>query len=202
MDYIFLLIIIIYLLAWHLGPVITKKLGISNKIYLNKSFNRLKAKYLAYLIIVFAVLLLVLNYNNLNGVDMYYIMIPVISLVLFSIILILRNDFLNLKYDSKGDEDKYYLDFVNVAVIPLVIIALLTNLLRIDSNLLVILVMVVIFIEMIILVFSLCPDKFHEYFITRNYSFSYKQYLMIILVMSLVPVLILSILIVTLSYII
>ncbi|RAP54579.1 MAG: hypothetical protein BZ137_01455 [Methanosphaera sp. rholeuAM130] len=191
MDYIFLLIIFIYLLAWYLGPVITKKLGISNKVYLNKSFNRLKAKYLAYMIIFFTILVLLLDFNSLMGVELYYTMIPIISLVFFAVLLIFRNDFLNLRYSSDGDDDKYYLDFVNVSFIPIIIIALLSNLLRINNNLLVILVMVVTFVEMIILIFSLFPDKVHEYFITRNYSFSYKQYFMIILVVSLIPVLIL-----------
>lgn len=201
MDYTFILIFIVYFLAWFAGPVITNKLGISNKVYLNKSFTRLKAKYFGYLLILVSIILLFLNYNSLNGAEMYYIILPIISLILFAIILILRNDYLNLKYASDDKEDKYYMDFVNIAIVPVIIIALLTNLLRINSNLLVILVMIAIFIELIILVFSLCPDKFHEYFISRKYTFSYKIYVMIIMVLSLIPVLILALLIMILSYV-
>lgn len=201
MDYTFILIVILYLVAWYAGPFIANKLGISKKIYINKSFTRLKAKYLGYLIILLTVVLLLLNYNSLNGAEMYYTLLPLISLILFAVILILRNDFLNLKIAS-GDEDKYYLDFVNIAIVPIIIIALLTNLLRINSNLLVILVMIAIFIELLVLVFTLCPDRFHEYFKSRKYSFSYKIYVMIIVVLSLIPVMILALLIMILSYII
>ncbi|RAP52482.1 MAG: hypothetical protein BZ133_01025 [Methanosphaera sp. SHI613] len=202
MKYAFILLVILYLLTWFIGPAITNKLGVSKKIYLNKSFTRLKAKYLGYLLIAFTILMLILDYNSLNGVDFYYMMVSIVGLILFAIILILRNDYLNMKYTSNKNGDKYYLDFVNVAIVPLIIIALLTSLLTIDNNMLLIIIMIVIFIELIITVFALCPDKIHEYFISKKYSFSHKQYIMIIVVLSLIPVSILGILIMILSYII
>ncbi|MBR3213629.1 MAG: hypothetical protein IKF79_03840 [Methanosphaera sp.] len=188
-------------MAWFVGPFITKKLGLSNKIYINKSFNRLKAKYLGYLLILFTIIVILMDYNNLKGVNLYNTMIPIVCLLLFAVMLIFRNDFLNLKYSSMDGNDKYYLDFVNIAVVPLVVIALLTNLTVYNDTLLIILVMLTVFVELIVLVFSVCPDKLQEYYISRKASFDYKQFAVIIIVLSVIPVVILFTLIILLTYI-
>lgn len=202
MDYTILLILIIYCLVWFVGPVISNKLGLSKKIYINSTFDRLKAKYLGYLIILFSVIILLFDYNNLKGVNLYNTLIPIVCMLLFAVFLIFRNDVLNLKYSSEDGKVKYYLDFVNMGIVPIIIISLLLDLTVFNDTILIILVMLAVFVELIVLVLSLYPDKLQDYYKLRKHSFDYRQFATIIIVLSLIPVVILFTLIMVLSYII
>lgn len=200
----FIILMIIWLIFYSYGPVITNKLNISRKIYLNKEFTKIKAKYHGLFLLICIIILLVCNYNIISSVNGYVMLIQAVIIALFAISLILRDDYLNQKYIPKNENEKkgkYFLDFTKSAFIPIILACALSEFLMTQNVFILnILVMIFIVIELIMLIIAACPDKLYEYFTLNNYNFTYSGSYYIILLISIVPMIIFVLLLVLLSY--
>lgn len=202
MDNLFIIIFLLYIFAFVLGPRIANKVGVNKKVFLNTSYTKFKSKYVGYVIIILSLIGLLYENVGLFTLQGYYILMEYMVGILLGLSLILRNDVYNQVY-SRGNEKSdniYLLDFIKSSFIPFIILILLINFLSYQTHvILVIITMAIMLVELIVFILSLCPDKIEDYFKLNNYTFGYSQYFYIVLIASILPAILMLLIIIILS---